>query len=86
LTDHPINIPGNANGDVFTGGKREIDTGGGPYIEGDVNVHGGDFVAGDKDVQQASPVGVLAPHQLPTPPGDFTGRAAEWDTLRAAVR
>lgn len=35
-------------GDVFTGGKRVIHTGGGAYIEGSVNTDGGDFVGRDQ--------------------------------------
>lgn len=36
------------HGDVFTGGKRIINTGGGAYIEGSVNTGGGDFVGRDQ--------------------------------------
>jgi hypothetical protein len=36
------------HGDVFTGGKRAINTGGGAYIEGSVSTGGGDFVGRDQ--------------------------------------
>ncbi len=39
-------------GEVYTGGKRVINTGGGSYFESDVNVDGGDFVLGNKTVNQ----------------------------------
>jgi hypothetical protein len=35
-------------GDVFTGGKRIIKTGGGAYVEGNVDTGGGDFVGRDQ--------------------------------------
>lgn len=38
----------NVEGDVFTGGKRVIKTGGGAYIEGTVSTGGGDFVGRDQ--------------------------------------
>lgn len=38
------------SGDVFTGGKRTVNTGGGSYLEGGVNTGGGDFVGGSKNV------------------------------------
>jgi tetratricopeptide (TPR) repeat protein len=62
---------------------RQISTGGGSYIEGDPKI-AGDFVAGDK-VVAAPPTGAAALHQLPSPPADFTGRAAELADLRAAA-
>jgi hypothetical protein len=35
-------------GDVFTGGKRVVNTGGGPYYEKEINVSGGTFVGRDQ--------------------------------------
>jgi hypothetical protein len=40
-------------GDVFTGGKRTINTGGGSYFEGPIEV-AGDFVGGNKTVTQTA--------------------------------
>jgi hypothetical protein len=40
-------------GDVFTGGKRVVNTGGGSYYAGPIDV-GGDFVGGDKHVTQTA--------------------------------
>ena len=79
LPSQPNSVPDAAD----TGGQRQIDTGGGHYIEGGVNTAGGDFVGGDKlTLVQAAPSGVAALHQLPAPLADFTGRAAELDRLR----
>jgi tetratricopeptide (TPR) repeat protein len=89
VTDPSVNN-GNLGGDAFTGGKREINTAGGTYVEGDVRTAGdfvaGDKIAGDKITIEAPPTGVAALHQLPAPLADFTGRAAELDHLRRAAR
>ena len=37
----------NVGGDVFTGGKRTINTSGGSYVEGNANTGGGSFVGRD---------------------------------------
>jgi hypothetical protein len=39
------------HGDVFSGGKRVVNTSGGSHVEGDMNV-GGDYVGGNKTVTQ----------------------------------
>lgn len=42
-----INIGNNAQiGEVYTGGKRQVNTGGGSYFEGDIKTSGGNFSAG----------------------------------------
>jgi hypothetical protein len=55
LSDGSIHLGGQAHvtGDVFTGGKRVINTGGGSYFEGPIEV-GGDFVGGNKTVTQTA--------------------------------
>ncbi|HQH86943.1 MAG TPA: tetratricopeptide repeat protein, partial [Anaerolineaceae bacterium] len=55
----------------------------------DVNTNGGDFVGRDKITNNNPPPldpGIPALHQLPDPPADFVGRAAELDELCAAVQ
>ena len=66
------------------GGQRDINTSGGAYHEGPLNVAGG-HVAGDKNVL-LSPTGIAALHQLSAMLPDFTGRAAELVELRAAIQ
>jgi len=70
--------------------KIEIQTDGGAVIYGNVTVHNGDFVGGDKITYIINPPppdpGIPALHQLPDPPADFVGRAAELDELCAAVQ
>ncbi|HKX26207.1 MAG TPA: tetratricopeptide repeat protein, partial [Blastocatellia bacterium] len=48
---------------------------------------GGDVVAGDKitNVYAAAAPTVMALHQLPSPPADFTGREAELEELTTAI-
>ncbi len=70
--------------EIFTGGKRDIHTGGGAYFESPVTIQGGNLVMGNQ-ITQAPPTGVDARHQLPAPPRDFTGREAELAELRAAA-
>jgi hypothetical protein len=68
------------------GPTRSIDTGGGLYIEGDVNTGGGDFVAGNKITQHILPEpSSPALRQIPAPPDDFTGRAAELEAVLAGI-
>jgi hypothetical protein len=84
VSESPIHNEGSAGGNK-AGGKRNIDTGGGTYVEGSVNVTG-DYVAA-KIVNQAAPlIGVAALHQLPAPPSDFVGRKSELRELSRAVR
>src|SRR5437879_5451220 len=66
---------------------------GGPAIHGNtggVNISGGqiharDIVGGNQYVYEAPTPVVPALHQLPPPPGDFTGRAEELSELKQAV-
>ncbi|MCA1615869.1 MAG: tetratricopeptide repeat protein [Acidobacteria bacterium] len=45
----------------------------------------GDLVRGDKHVHEAPPPTISALHQMPPPPGDFTGRAVELAELLANI-
>jgi len=82
-------------GDVFTGGKREVHTGGGAYFESDVNVTDGDFVLGNKTVNQragrdiigrdkVTHVGGPDPVQMQILLEKFRQIQAQVDTLSAA--
>jgi tetratricopeptide (TPR) repeat protein len=83
----------NAQGDIHIAGDvvgrdkvvntQNVETGGGAYIGGDVFVaSGGEFVGRDKIVYEAPAIPVDMLHQLPAPPGDFTGRTVELAELR----
>jgi tetratricopeptide (TPR) repeat protein len=74
MTEPPIHIEGTVGGDVVGGNKT-------------VSLSAGDDIVGrDKITYEAPAIGVSALHQLPSPPADFTGRAAELAELRKAVR
>jgi tetratricopeptide (TPR) repeat protein len=64
---------------------RSIDTSGGAYIEGIVDISSGDFVAGDKITYThvAPPTPTFA--TAPPPSAHFTGRRAELDALTRAL-
>src|SRR3989441_4614988 len=64
--------------------KLDGNTGGVNVSGGQINVHG-DMVGRDKIVYEAPAPVVPALHQLPPPPGDFTGRAKELSELTQAV-
>src|SRR2546425_12371037 len=64
--------------------KLDGNTGGVNVSGGQINVHG-DMVGRDKIVYEAPAPDVPALHQLPPPPGDFTGRAKELSQLTQAV-
>jgi hypothetical protein len=44
-------VGGNNTGNINTGTRAHVDTGGGAYIKGDVSTGGGDFVGRDKHTQ-----------------------------------
>jgi hypothetical protein len=46
-----VSVGGNNTGDINTGTKLNLDTGGGAYITGGVNTGGGDFIGRDKSTQ-----------------------------------
>jgi len=74
MTEPPLHVNGSVGGDAVAGDKIVIQRA------------GGDIVGRDKITYQAPAVGVAALHQLPSPPAEFTGRAAELAELRAAAR
>jgi tetratricopeptide (TPR) repeat protein len=56
-------------------------------VAGRVDTGGGDFVRGDKVTYVQAPAATLsALHQLPPPPGDFTGRAEELAELLGKIK
>lgn len=63
------------DGDVFTGGKRVINTGGGSYYAGPIDV-GGDFVGGNKTITQQAGGDIIGRDKVTTtdsrPGGDLT--------------
>jgi tetratricopeptide (TPR) repeat protein len=75
---HDVNIVGDAVGHDKT--TTNIDTDGGAYLAGDVNVsEGSEYVGRDKivNIYKAPAPIATSLHQLPPPPRDFTGREAE---------
>jgi hypothetical protein len=67
--------------------NNSINTGGGSYVGGDVEA-GRDFIGRDHNNYNLNlpPAPVTALHQLPPPPGDFTGRTEELAELLNAVQ
>ena len=80
----PANVAG---GDTVAGDKTVEQRAGGDIVNRDKITNqtaGRDFIAGNQIIESA-PAGILALHQLASPPPDFTGRTAELAELRQAI-